>query len=233
MNQLRRLIHPEIRIESEPGLVTYVASDESVDSYREVIRARGWKFDQFRKNAPFVNSHRYESIDDQLGRVVDYRIEQDRLVEVVQWAVDVPENQMARLGYRMTQAGYLKAVSVGFFPVKYLTPSDGTPYEAELGTLATKERPTRIYTEQQQVELSAVILPANPNALTVTTLARAFREGVLSESDLEFLGRHHAAQDSPNVEPAVPAAHPADAETALRLATLSLNLRIKTIADNL
>jgi hypothetical protein len=114
---VRRLIHPEVRVvDAQLGIVDYVASDESVDSYQEVIRAAGWRFTHFSKNAPFVDSHDYSSIGKCLGRVVDFRVEGDRLIERVQWAIDVPENQLARIGWKMTEAGYLKAVSVGFSP---------------------------------------------------------------------------------------------------------------------
>ena len=48
--KLIRTIHPEIRVIDEAeGLVEYVASDESIDSYREIIRAKGWKFNLFKK----------------------------------------------------------------------------------------------------------------------------------------------------------------------------------------
>jgi phage/plasmid-associated DNA primase len=46
------------------------------------------------------------------------------LVETVKWAHDVPENRLAQLGYAMTKAGHLKAVSVGFIPTKMLTGGD-------------------------------------------------------------------------------------------------------------
>ena len=226
MNKLTRTIHPEIRIEdAAAGLATYIASDESVDSYGEVIRARGWKFDRMQKNAPFVNSHRYESIDDLLGKVVECRVEGDRLIETVKWAIDVPENQLAQLGWKMTQGGYLPAVSVGFFPVKYLTPGDGQEYELELGKSAGKARPARIYTEQQQVELSAVILPANGNAIQIHSLARAFKDGCISEAELEFLSKRN--------EPATPADSPDAAGEANRLAMISLNLTVRQFAAGL
>ena len=117
--KLIRTIHPEVRvIDAKAGVVEYIASDESIDCHREIIKAAGWRFDNFRKNAPFVDSHNYDSIECLLGRVTDFRVEGRQLIERVQWAVDVAEQPLARLGFNMTQAGYLKAVSVGFFPVK-------------------------------------------------------------------------------------------------------------------
>jgi hypothetical protein len=178
---LRRTIHPEVRVmDSNSGLVEYIASDESIDSYNEVIKADGWRFDRFKKNAPFVDSHDYSSIEKQVGKVVDFRVRGSRLVETVQWAKDIPENRLAQIGWKMTEAGFLKAVSVGFVATASVGPNDSgyTSLLAEMG-LTYDQKVRRIFTEQQQVELSAVIIPANPNAV-----AKAYKAELLTDSDL-------------------------------------------------
>ena len=73
---LIRTLCPKIRVlDAAKGLVEYVASNETIDSYREIIRADGWRFSRFAKNAPFVDSHDYSSVDKLLGKVVDFRVE--------------------------------------------------------------------------------------------------------------------------------------------------------------
>ena len=191
MKTLRREIHPEIRvIDSKTGLVEYVASDESLDSYREVIRAKGWRFDRFSKNAPFVDSHDYSTIDKLVGRVAEFKVVGKQLVETVQWAIDVPDNRLASLGFRMTEAGYLKAVSVGFMPEKYISKWNAGRAEnfqewqdqlKELG-LDETSAPNTIFIEQQQIELSSCIIGANPNAL-----AKSYKAGVMTDADLDLL----------------------------------------------
>lgn len=185
MNTLRRTLHPEIKIlDANKGLVEYVASDETLDSYKEVIRASGWKFDHFEKNAPFVDSHNYGSFSSLVGRVVDFEVARKKLVETVQWAKDVAENTLAQLGWKMTEAGFLKAVSVGFWPVKMVTKwdQDPKPFQDQADKLGLDENSgiRTIYLEQQQVELSAVIIGANPNAL-----AKAYKAGVLDDAMLD------------------------------------------------
>ena len=184
---LRRQIISQTRIlDRERGLVEYVASDQSLDSYQEVILASGWRFNLFHKNAPFVDSHDYSSIERLLGRVVDFRVEGNQLIEVVQWAHDVPENALAQLGWKMTLAGHLRAVSVGFVPRRTLSKfdADPRPYEERLRLLGMTERPpVRIYAEQEQIELSACLIGANPNAL-----ARAHAEGAITDGDLLAVG---------------------------------------------
>ena len=105
-----------------------------------------------------------------------------QLIERVQWAIDVPENKLAQIGWKMTEAGYLKAVSVGFFPVKYLTPNSGeawTEQLKELGLPADAAVRT-IYTEQEQVELSCCVVGANPERL-----AKAYQAGAINEADIK------------------------------------------------
>jgi hypothetical protein len=189
METLRRTIHPEIRvIDSKTGMVEYVASDESIDSYREVIRANGWRFNRFSKNAPFVDSHDYSTLEKLVGKVVDFSVKGKQLVETVQWAIDVADNKLAQLGWKMTEAGYLKAVSVGFMPTRYLTKWDAQDarlrgdWLAQLQELGMQEEnaPRVIYLEQEQVELSACIIGANMNAL-----AKSYKAGFMDDDLME------------------------------------------------
>lgn len=186
---LRRTLTPVARvIDAAKGLVEYVASDETVDAYQEVIRAAGWKFTHFRKNAPFLDSHSGYAISDLLGKVVDFRVDKEKkqLVERVQWAIDVPENDMARFGFSMTEKGYLKAVSVGFWPVKFARNGAEGWKEAVKATGMDEEAAAsvwRIFLEQEQIELSACVIGANPNAL-----AKAYKDGAASDEDFSRMG---------------------------------------------
>ena len=204
-------------VDAASGLVEYVASDESMDSYREVIRVNGWKFDRFQKNAPFVDSHRYDSVDCLLGKVVDFSVKGRQLIETVQWAIDVPSNQRARIGWDMTRAGYLKAVSVGFIPTRMTSKwdSDKTLWLQQLKELGLHEEDgvRAIYVEQQQIELSAVVIGANPNALL--NVGKAFKAGVLSDADLQFLSGEVARREFPASSAPAPA-HADEAQAQAR-----------------
>jgi hypothetical protein len=186
--KLIRTLHPRVDIlDSAAGTVEYIASDESLDSFGEVIRADGWRFNSFAKNSPFVDSHDYSTIEKCLGKVIDFQVRGGQLVETVQWAIDVPENKLAQIGWKMTQAGYLKAVSVGFYPTRCLTPADGREWTQQLRELGLDAAgaPRCIYVEQEQVELSCCIIGANPNAL-----AKSYKAGVLSDADLDAICAH-------------------------------------------
>jgi len=228
---IRRPLHPEIRIMDEAqGLVEYVASDETLDSYQEIIRASGWRFSNFEKNAPFVDSHTTYSMGSLLGRVVSFEVKRKRLVEVVKWAIDVPDNRLAQLGFQMTKAGYAKAVSVGFWPIKAVSKwdADQASYQKEVEKLGLEEdqvQPRTIYLEQEQLELSAVIVGANPNAI-----AKAFKASVLSDADLDFLSDKRISVVETADEPDLPATvrpHPRQA------ARLAFYLKVREIANHL
>lgn len=190
MKKLIRTIHPEIKVlDAAKGIVEYVASDETIDSYREVIKADGWRFNRFSKNAPFVDSHDYNTLEKLLGKVIEMKVTGKKLVETVQWAIDVADNKLAQLGWKMTAAGYLKAVSVGFIPVRMVSKWDSDPMAyaqamQELG-LGKDSGVRAIYLEQEQIELSACIIGANPNAL-----AKSYKAGVISDQDLDFYADH-------------------------------------------
>lgn len=196
---IRREIAIEAKVlDQSGGVVEYVASDESIDSYGEVIRASGWRFNRFAKNAPFVDSHRYDTVETLLGTVIDFRVDGRRLVETVKWAIDVPSNQRARIGWEMTRGGYLKAVSVGFYPMRMASKwdSDRTAWLAALKELGLHEEQgvRAVYLEQEQIELSAVVIGANPNALL--QLGKAYKAGVLSDRDLQFFSGELARRES-------------------------------------
>ncbi len=176
---------PKIISEAE-GLVDYVASNETLDSYNEVIAVSGWRFTRFGRNAPFVDSHDYWTIKKLLGEVVSARIEGRNLIERVRWAKDVEENDLARLGWKMTVGGFLKAVSVGFIPVRHVrNGADGwTQALQAVGIKPEDGAGIRwIYLEQEQIELSSCIIGANPDAL-----AKSFAAGCVRDADLAAVG---------------------------------------------
>lgn len=198
MKTIRRTLHPEVKVlDAAKGIVEYVASDETIDSYREIIRADGWRFNRFAKNAPFVDSHDYGTLEKLLGKVVDFKVTGKRLIETVQWAIDVADNKLAQLGWKMCAAGYLPAVSVGFIPTKVVSKwdSDPMPYAEAMKALNLgKDSNVRaIYLEQEQIELSACIIGANPNAL-----AKSYKAGVIDDADLDLISTEATRNETDN-----------------------------------
>jgi len=222
---LLREIHPEIRIiDQVQGLVDYVASDETLDHYQEVIRASGWRFTHFQKNSPFLDSHQSFTIGNILGKVVDWRIEKNQLVQRVQWAKDIP-GTLAEWGWKMTVAGFLKAVSVGFYPTRYATKwdADKAAWLQQLKDLGLHEEQgvRTVYYEQEQIELSACVIGANPNAL-----AKAYKAGALNDEDLDGIDQFVSRQIA-NVKPVPEADGSGAASVTRRRARLALLLELQ------
>ncbi len=183
----RKALNIESRVLSEKdGTVEYIASDSTLDSYHESVLSSGWKFTLFAKNSPFVDSHNYWSIEALLGKVTSARVEGGQLIETVQWAHDIPEHKLAAIGWKLTVGEFLKAVSVGFRVIKAAWPNDTgwSDFVAQAG-LATDEaaKCRRIFVEQEQLELSACVLGANPSAV-----AKAYKEGCIRDADLAAVG---------------------------------------------
>ena len=195
--KLCREIHPVIKVIDEKlGLVEYVASDESIDSYGEIVRAGGADFSRFKKNAPFVDSHDYSSIARCLGKVVDYTVKNNSVVETVQWALGVSQNEgLADWGFKMTAAGYLKAVSIGFLPTRYATKWDSNPsaYQEALEDIEMPQGASVnvVYLAWQQLELSACCIGANMNAV-----AKAYKAGIINDAALEKISAEHAKRET-------------------------------------
>lgn len=202
-----RALNVEARVISEKdGTVDYIASDATLDAYREIIDPKGWKFTHFEKNAPFVDSHDYWSIEKLLGKVISFQVTDGKLIERVQWAKDIQESKLAQLGWKLTTGGFLKAVSVGFMSVKHAWSGSKEFADAavKLGLdVATAGQCYRIFLEQEQLELSACIIGANPSALAKGHAAGCVKDADLAglgftDEDMHFLQVAGKAADDPN-----------------------------------
>lgn len=216
MTPIRRSISVTPRIlNEEQGTVEFVASDASIDSYNEIIRAEGWRFSRFSKNAPFVDSHDYSSIEKLLGQVIDWRIEKGQLIETVKYARQ--PGTVGEWAFKMVRDGFLKAVSVGFVPLRMVDKWNNRPDELAAALADLKLAPEdaarirAVYLEQEQIELSQCVIGANPNAL-----ARAYKAGSLTEQDIDGLAAMFAATTGPIATAALAAA---DRLCALRAAS--------------
>lgn len=167
--------------------VQYVASSQALDCYREIVRAAGWKFDRFAKNAPFVDSHNYSSVGYLLGNVIGWRVQGNELVEDVKFIPD-GVSALADFAFKMSETGFLRAVSVGFMPrtirSRWKDEKDFAAAVVELGLSAEiAAQCACIHWEQDQTELSCVLIGANPEAV-----AKAHNAGAVTSEDFAKLG---------------------------------------------
>lgn len=149
------------------AVVDFIASDETLDRYDEVVTAAGWQLANYKRNPVFQNSHKYGDVIHTLGKSLTTEIRGTALFQRILFAVDI--NPIAKLAYDLYRQKFLNAVSVGFIPIRWETGSDQSAYR-------------RKYLEQELLELSAVSIPANPNALQ-----NAVKAGAVDRADLRDL----------------------------------------------
>ena len=126
---------------SSPPILDFIASDESLDRYDEVICASGWRLDTYRRNPVFQNAHQYGDIMFTLGKALATEVRSAEcgvrngtrsgmksgahLFQRIQFATEV--NPVARIAYGLYKGKFLNAVSVGFIPIRW-EDADGTEH---------------------------------------------------------------------------------------------------------
>ena len=133
--------------DTETRTYTFRASSASIDRQNEVIDQAGWMLDAYRANPVILDSHKYGSIDDILGKAVRVEPMGDSLEVDVQFA----DTEKGRMAQRMVEDGFLRTVSVGFW-------SKGRKPAKPAGEPMT-------HTKMELLEVSMVAIPANRDAV--------------------------------------------------------------------
>lgn len=142
-------------VSDDERTATFVASDETVDRYGDIVSLDGWDLKNFRRNPVFLWMHsHYQPI----GQVKKIGVEGDKLLATVRF-FDAGDSKLADDLWRLVKKRKLRAVSVGF---TVNSDEDIEPIRDE------NERVTGYrFLRQELLELSMVSVPANPNALQV------------------------------------------------------------------
>lgn len=191
---LRGVLPAEIREPASPDalpIIDFVASDETLDRYEEILTADGWRLEHYRRNPVFQNAHQYGDILFTLGKALQTEVRNGQLLLRVQFATDV--NPMARVAYGLYRGRFLNAVSVGFIPLRW---ENGDAGARPPGATVCRRK----YLEQELLEVSAVSIPANPNALQLGLRAGCLRRDDLTDL-LDLLRQTLASGDPPQHQP--------------------------------
>jgi len=120
----------------------------SVDRHGDILEPAGADLKQFLKNPVFLWAHEYRALP--IGKATKITRRDDRIEAEVLFA----DTRFAQEVYELYRQGFLKACSVGFLPLAWdvITDEDGKfkGYHVK---------------EWELLELSAVPVPANPDAL--------------------------------------------------------------------
>jgi hypothetical protein len=180
-------VSPEVM---PPYTLDFISSDATLDRYGEIISPAGWNLDTYRRNPVFQNSHQYGNIIFTLGKALITEVRSAPstlnsqpstfLFQRIQFAVEA--NPVAKIAHALYAGGFLKAVSVGFIPLRWEDAPESSSFSSSSSSSSSSEvrQVRRRYLEQELLEVSAVAIPANPNALTL-----ALKSGALEKSDLQ------------------------------------------------
>ena len=129
--------------------MTFVISNEEVDRHGDVVLSQGWRLASYRRNPVFLWAHDYGR--PVIGRAVSVWNEPGQLLARMEFA----PTDFAREVATLYLSGYQQGVSVGFKPLRY----EERRAERTGAFLGIR------FLEQELLEVSAVPVPANRQAL--------------------------------------------------------------------
>lgn len=131
----------------ESRTLDFTISNETADSYKDVVSADGWNLERFTKNPVVLWAHNRGILP--VGKASDVRVDGDALKASAEFATK-EQNPFAENVFQMLKAGFLKAVSVGFIPLEWTWDDERGGYN---------------FLKNELFEFSVVPVPANPDAL--------------------------------------------------------------------
>ena len=153
-----RTFRTEVKeVDDKEGIIDMLIpmSTSKVDRHGESIDPMGWanSLSDFQKRAILISSHSYNDLRKQIGEFLQMKITKKGLFAKPKYYIN-QGNEEADWGFKLASKG-MAAFSVGFIPVKWTDDdkADG------------KKKPKRTYIEQELLEISHVILPANRDAI--------------------------------------------------------------------
>lgn len=171
MEKIRRIVECSVKQVGDRTL-EILGSTETMDRCEESIAVKGWLLANYRKNPVFQWVHDYRSPP--IGKATKVWKDARGLMFNIEF-VPADVYEFSELIFQLYLRGFLRAVSVGFMPLKW---EDGPGKDTPWNEVATE--PRRIYTRQDLLELSGCPVPANPEALVSATA-----EGLLTAKQLE------------------------------------------------
>lgn len=185
MSKQRKFAKAYVReVGNDDGLlVAVIGSTASVDRYGEIIDQGSWDLKHFKKNPVILWAHNLTLGEDRppIGKAVKVGVKEDKLVFNIQFDMADP---FAADIFRKYKEGYLSAFSVGFIPHTIQRfDENGEQLEAP------------VLKDNELLELSAVPVPANPEALN------ALRQRSFKTKSWEILMKEVKAEEEESGTP--------------------------------
>src|SRR5690554_1843127 len=139
-------------IDVDKRQIEFIISTAAVDRYGDIVEVNGWDLKQYKANPVVLFGH--NSSIPPIGKAIKTWKDGDALRSIAEF---MPQDisAFAHSIFRMFEEKFLRAVSVGFRPLKWERIVD------EEGNETWSYR----FKKQELLEFSAVPIPANPEAL--------------------------------------------------------------------
>lgn len=184
-------------------VLEFIGTDETEDRDGDVIKADGWKFENYLKNPVFLPFHnswtvpaaKCVGIAKAPGSTgVSFQIKFATIEELCSNPT-TPSNEalLADTLYNAYKNGFMRAVSIGFIPIEH--------QENESNKDLPSWQRGRVFTSQEMIELSAVAIPSNPNALIQARGFKGWKNGQLKMLEAIFAEADKARAESEPVQP--------------------------------
>lgn len=166
-------------IDQQARTITFIGTNSTEDRSGDIIETDGWDLKNFMVNPVFLWSHNGRAMPP-IGRALEVA----RTPQGLQFKIEFVGPEILPFAdtiFKLYVAGFLKGVSVGFIPTKreILTDPNTGAFKGFR------------FIEQQLIELSAVSVPDNPEALILEA-----QEGVLQKEASEFLSKSLYAENA-------------------------------------
>jgi len=157
------------------GVVQFIAATEGIKRDGNMLLNSGWKFDNFAKNPVFLFQHDYSQLP--IGKHLAWQVDSDGGKPVLRiWSrfVSADIYPFAERVRMMYEKGFLRAVSIGWIPLKY----SAVKNEEDIQT-------GWLFEENELLEVSAVSVPADPDAII-----QGINQRILEPSDIEQMATY-------------------------------------------
>lgn len=126
-------------------------STKNPDRSNDIVEPRGVVLDNYMRNPVVALSHNYKDLP--IARAKDIQITDDGITATVEFPAEGTYDK-ADTVYKLYKEGFMNAWSIGFMPSEYSERKDENGYGYT-------------FTKWELLEFSAVLVPDNPEALTI------------------------------------------------------------------
>lgn len=156
---VKQVCDAEVRdFNDEEYTITSAITTGGIDRVYSIVNPAGGRFEQYNKlGSPVFFNHNWDNLP--IGRNLWIKVEGDKVIAKTKFLVDYYKseeyNAFIRDLYELYKDGVLRGWSIGFRPLKW--------HDEEIDG-----KMIRVFDEWELLEYSAVTIPANPEALTIT-----------------------------------------------------------------